>query len=243
MPCLSVWFRPHSSQLRESSCLPTRRGECRILRRGRNEEWEKLHVLGYSNTNNRHVYSHSGNLNCQMLLNPKMRYGNGERFPCYFFFNSSFFQLLFQPIQGPGLLFSSVIIFSEAVGLLGRVISPSQGLYLNKGKHKHNKRIHILNIHALSGIRIHDLSGRAGEDSSCLRPRGYCDRLYFLMLVVLCHVDPLLGKDLEISNYTTAFAKWRLRRQACFHGHNCNAREERCYRLVDRSIYWYVIYW
>jgi hypothetical protein len=32
--------------------------------------------------------------------------------------------------------------FSQTVGLLGRVISPLQGLYLNTGQHKQNKRIH-----------------------------------------------------------------------------------------------------
>jgi hypothetical protein len=32
------------------------------------------------------------------------------------------------------------------------------------------------NSQALSGIRTHDPSGRAGEDISCLRPRGHCDR-------------------------------------------------------------------
>jgi hypothetical protein len=47
-----------------------------------------------------------------------------------------FFQWLFQPIQDPGLLFSSVIIL-QTVGLFGRVISPSQGRYLNTGQHKH----------------------------------------------------------------------------------------------------------
>jgi hypothetical protein len=40
-----------------------------------------------------------------------------------------------------------------------------------------NKRIHTLNIHALSEIRTHDPSVRASEDRSCLRPRGYCDWL------------------------------------------------------------------
>jgi hypothetical protein len=39
-----------------------------------------------------------------------------------------------------------------------------------------NKRIHTPNIHALSGIRSHDPGFRASEDSSCLRPRGYCAR-------------------------------------------------------------------
>jgi hypothetical protein len=33
------------------------------------------------------------------------------------------------------------------------------------------------NIYALSGIQTHDLSIRAGEDSSCLKPRGHCDQL------------------------------------------------------------------
>jgi hypothetical protein len=35
---------------------------------------------------------------------------------------------------------------------------------------------HIPNIHALSGIRTHDPSVHASEDSSSLRPLGYCDR-------------------------------------------------------------------
>jgi hypothetical protein len=48
-----------------------------------------------------------------------------------------FFRWLFQPIQGPGLLFSSIIIFSQTVGLHGRVISLLQGHYLNTGQHKH----------------------------------------------------------------------------------------------------------
>jgi DNA-binding sugar fermentation-stimulating protein len=34
------------------------------------------------------------------------------------------------------------------------------------------------NIHASSGIRTHDPYVRAGEDSSCFRPRGHCDRRY-----------------------------------------------------------------
>jgi hypothetical protein len=32
----------------------------------------------------------------------------------------------------------------------------------------------------LSGIRTHDPSVRAGEDSSCLRKRGHCDRLNYV---------------------------------------------------------------
>jgi hypothetical protein len=41
-----------------------------------------------------------------------------------------------------------------------------------------NKRT---DIHALSGIRTHNPSVRASEDSSCLRPRGHRDRPYLFM--------------------------------------------------------------
>jgi hypothetical protein len=37
----------------------------------------------------------------------------------------------------PGLCFCSFTIILQTVGLLGRVISSSQGLYLNAGQHKH----------------------------------------------------------------------------------------------------------
>jgi hypothetical protein len=39
------------------------------------------------------------------------------------------------------------------------------------------------NIHASSRIRIHDPSVRSSEDSSCLRPRGHCDRniVYYIL--------------------------------------------------------------
>jgi hypothetical protein len=43
---------------------------------------------------------------------------------------------------GPWLLFS-FLIYSQSVGLLGRVVSLLQGLYLNTGQHKHRKtRVH-----------------------------------------------------------------------------------------------------
>jgi hypothetical protein len=40
-----------------------------------------------------------------------------------------------------------------------------------------NKHIHTPNIHALCGIRTHDLGFRASLDSSCPRPLGYRDLL------------------------------------------------------------------
>jgi hypothetical protein len=76
---------------------------------------------------------------------------------------------LYSPLLGLGRIFRSV-------GPLGRGISPSQGLYLHIEYHKHRINAHNTNIDALSGIRTHDPRPRAVEDSSCLRPRGQCDR-------------------------------------------------------------------
>jgi hypothetical protein len=61
------------------------------------------------------------------------------------------------------------------VGLLGRVISPSQCLYLDTGQHKH--RIKHTDIHASSWIRTHDPSVRDSEGISDLRPRGHCGQI------------------------------------------------------------------
>jgi hypothetical protein len=60
--------------------------------------------------------------------------------------------MVLQPFVRPWpLFFSSVIFFTQTVGLLGRVISPSQGRYLHTGQHKH--RINACTyISALSGI-------------------------------------------------------------------------------------------
>jgi hypothetical protein len=46
------------------------------------------------------------------------------------------------------------------VGLLGRVISPSQGLYLHRTMQHRKTRT---NIHALSGIRTHDPSNQPAK--------------------------------------------------------------------------------
>jgi hypothetical protein len=73
--------------------------------------------------------------------------------------------------------FFSFLIYTQSVGLLGRVISPSQGLYLHTGQHKHRVNAHT-DIHASSGIRTHIPSVLAGEDGSCLRLRGHCDRYF-----------------------------------------------------------------
>jgi hypothetical protein len=103
----------------------------------------------------------------------------------------SFFihQWLYSPLLGPVLFFSSIIFFPQTVGLLGRVISPSQGRYLHTGQHKHRINAYT-DIHALSGIRTHDPSVRAIEDTICLRLRGHCDRRFEKLQAVklrICH--------------------------------------------------------
>jgi hypothetical protein len=68
----------------------------------------------------------------------------------------------------------SFLILRQFVGLLGRGISTSPGRYLHRTT---QTEWTYTNIHASSGIRIHNLSVRADEDSWCPRPLGYCDRL------------------------------------------------------------------
>jgi hypothetical protein len=82
---------------------------------------------------------------------------------------------LFCPLLGPGLIIILVISFTQMVGLLERVISTSQGRYLNTGQHKHRINAHT-DIHDLNRIRTHDPTDRESEDISFLRPRGHCDR-------------------------------------------------------------------
>jgi hypothetical protein len=89
------------------------------------------------------------------------------------------FSMALPPHLGPMPLIHFRNHFSQTVGLLERVFSPSQGpLPKHRTTQPQNKRIHTHtpNINALSGVRTHDPSVRASEDSSCLRPRGYCDR-------------------------------------------------------------------
>jgi hypothetical protein len=77
---------------------------------------------------------------------------------------------------GPGLCFQFHEHFTD-----GRTPWTSHHLVARPlPKHRttqtQNKHIHIPNIHALCWIRTEDPSFQASEDSSCLRPLGYCDR-------------------------------------------------------------------
>ena len=78
------------------------------------------------------------------------------------------------PVAGSSLLvFSRFLDHTQRRGQQdssGRVINPSQRPLPDNTQHS-------TNIHALGGIRTHDLSRRASEDLR-LRPRGHWDRQY-----------------------------------------------------------------
>jgi hypothetical protein len=78
-----------------------------------------------------------------------------------------------QPFIGHSSLFQFHNLFTQTIGLLGRVMSHYQRHYLHTEQYKHRIDAHT-DIHALSEIRAHDL---VSEDNSCLGPRGHCDRL------------------------------------------------------------------
>jgi hypothetical protein len=98
-------------------------------------------------------------------------------------FHIFFFLWSYSPHSGLGLppwnspFHFSLLDLRQSAGLLGQVISSSQGLCLYTNTEK--KHTQTPNVHALSGIRPHGLGFRSSEDSACLRPLGYRDRLTF----------------------------------------------------------------
>jgi hypothetical protein len=77
-------------------------------------------------------------------------------------------------------------LFRHMVRLLGRVISPSQGLYLHRTTQHRKTRT---KIHALSGIRTHDPSNQPAKTHASDRTATVTDiYIYILMLLV---VSPL----------------------------------------------------
>jgi hypothetical protein len=82
-----------------------------------------------------------------------------------FIANLNFFQWLFQPIQDLGLFFTHIRTTWTSDQFIARPLPT------HKTTQSQNKRIHTPKIHDLSGIRTHNTSVRASEDSLCLRPR------------------------------------------------------------------------
>jgi hypothetical protein len=70
-----------------------------------------------------------------------------------------------QPLCWTLASFSSVIIFTQTVGLLGRGISPSQDCCVHTEQQKRKINAYT-DIHDLSGIRTHNPSVQASEHSS-----------------------------------------------------------------------------
>jgi len=69
----------------------------------------------------------------------------------------------------------TLLIYSDIlVGLIGRGISLTQGLYLPRTTQHRKTRTHI---HTPCGIRTRDPSFVAAEDSTCLRPHDQWDWL------------------------------------------------------------------
>jgi hypothetical protein len=78
------------------------------------------------------------------------------------------FSLALQSPLGPGLFFSFMIIFTDGRALWTGDHLVARPLPTHTTTQTQNKRINTPSIHALCGIRTHDPSFRASEESSCL---------------------------------------------------------------------------
>jgi hypothetical protein len=68
---------------------------------------------------------------------------------------------------GDEVLLSFFLIISQTVGLLGRVIGPSQGRYLNTGQHKHRKT-HTYTKHPCPEWNSNPRSRQPSEQRQCM---------------------------------------------------------------------------
>jgi hypothetical protein len=84
-----------------------------------------------------------------------------------------------QPFVGPWSLLQFRYLYYEYIDSRNPWTSDqpvARPLPKHRTTQTQNKYIHISNIHVLCGIRTHDPSFQAREDSTCLRPLGYRDR-------------------------------------------------------------------
>jgi hypothetical protein len=134
------------------------------------------------------------------LRNTELQFGNVIARRLSIFMLAIFFFWRYSPNFGLGLppwnssFHFGLLDLRHSVGLLGRVISSSQGLYLYI---KHSKtHMHTPNIHALSGIRSHDPGFRASENSARLRPLGLWQPLLYKILLRIYVISLLCGTTL-----------------------------------------------
>jgi hypothetical protein len=66
------------------------------------------------------------------------------------------------PLRCPGF-FLFLWIYTQSVGLLGGLIGPSQGLYLNTGQHKHRINAHTHTKHPFPKWNSNPRSQRPSE--------------------------------------------------------------------------------
>jgi hypothetical protein len=123
------------------------------------------------------------------------------------FIHSFIHQWHYSPLLRPGLFFSFVISFTQSAGLLGRVISPSQGRYLNIGQHKHRKK--CMHRHQCLQWNSNPRSQRSSER----RPRGHCDRRFNIPNASINQEIWRASKLLKI--YVGPSPPWKLRNLLC----------------------------
>jgi hypothetical protein len=107
-----------------------------------------------------------------------------QRIACRIVVMCLFFPVALQSLKDLGRLTYRrfLELLRHMVGLLGRVISPSQGLYLHR-KTQHRKT--RTNIHALSGIRTHDHGNQpakthASDGTATVTGLVMCRLIYYI---------------------------------------------------------------
>jgi hypothetical protein len=119
-------------------------------------------------------------------------------------FTSLTLSMAVQPFVGPWQFFRFLILYTvDRTPWMGDQ-PVARPLPTPRTTQAQNKRTQ--NIHALSWVRTHDISVRAGEDGSCLEPRGRCDGKLFHLLA--CYSNWLLGWLTLCSLYVTS--TWNL---------------------------------
>jgi hypothetical protein len=95
-----------------------------------------------------------------------------------------FFSVALESLKVPGRLTYRrfLLLFRHMAGLLGWVISPSQGLYLPRTTQNRKTRT---NIHDLSGIRTHDPSNQPAKTHASDRTVTVTERVQYCKQIFL----------------------------------------------------------
>jgi hypothetical protein len=121
-----------------------------------------------------------------------------------------FFFWLYSPSLDPGRLTYRrfLELFRHMVGLLGRVISPSQGLYIHRITQHRKTRT---NIHALSGIRTHVPSNQPAKTHTSDRTAAVTGmRKIYWMIIVGVHKIHMLCLEAYWCDKITSWTSYLL---------------------------------